>query len=118
MACATALPNTLRLGARFAKWRAVITIGEGIPSHGVSTANALILALYAALCQEAGLVPIVEPEVLMDGDHTMERCAEVTERTQHTLFAELVAQGVLLEGMILKPNMVVPGLKCPQPEHQ
>jgi len=101
------------LGARFAKWRAVITIGDGIPSQACIDANALILALYATLCQEAGLVPIVEPEVLMDGDHTMERCAEVTDRTQHTLFAELIAQGVLLEGMILKPNMIVPGLKCP-----
>ncbi|MGA8088861.1 MAG: class I fructose-bisphosphate aldolase [Terracidiphilus sp.] len=101
------------LGARFAKWRAVITFGDRIPSDACIDANALILALYAALCQEAGLVPIVEPEVLMDGDHTMERCAEVTERTQHALFAQLVAQGVLLEGIILKPNMVVPGLKCP-----
>jgi fructose-bisphosphate aldolase, class I len=101
------------LGARFAKWRAVITIGDGIPSQACIDANALILALYAALCQEAGLVPIVEPEVLMDGDHTMERCAEVTERTQHALFAQLIAQGVLLEGIILKPNMVLPGLKCP-----
>ena len=101
------------MGARFAKWRAVITIGDGIPSEGCLEANALILALYAALCQEAGLVPIVEPEVLMDGDHTMERCAEVTERTLHTVFDQLVAQRVLLEGMILKPNMVVPGLKCP-----
>ena len=101
------------LGARFAKWRAVITIGNGIPSQACIDANALILALYAALCQEAGIVPIVEPEVLMDGDHTMERCAEVTERTQHALFTQLIAQGVLLEGIILKPNMIVPGLKCP-----
>ncbi len=108
------LAEYANLGARFAKWRAVITIGDGIPSQACIEANALILALYAALCQEAGLVPIVEPEVLMDGDHTMERCAEVTERTQHALFAQLIAQGVLLEGIILKPNMVVPGLKCPR----
>jgi fructose-bisphosphate aldolase class I len=108
------LAEYAKMGARFAKWRAVITIGDGTPSDGCLEANALILALYAALCQEAGLVPIVEPEVLMDGDHSMERCAEVTERTLHTVFAELVAQRVVLEGMILKPNMVVPGLKCPQ----
>ncbi len=106
------LAEYVKMGARFAKWRAVITIGEGIPSEGCLTANALILARYAALCQEAGLVPIVEPEVLMDGDHTMERCAAVTERTQHILFDQLVRQRVLLEGLILKPNMVVPGLKC------
>jgi|ERR1700739_526550 len=102
-----------KMGARFAKWRAVITIGDGIPSHGCLEANALILAQYALLCQEAGMVPIVEPEVLMDGDHTLERCAEVTERTLHIVFDRLVTQRVLLEGMILKPNMVVPGLKCP-----
>ena len=106
------LADYVKLGARFAKWRAVTTIGEGIPTQACIEANALILALYAALCQEAGIVPIVEPEVLMDGDHTIERCAEVTERTQHSLFAQLIAQGVLLEGLILKPNMVVPGLKC------
>jgi fructose-bisphosphate aldolase class I len=108
------LAEYVKLGARFAKWRAVITIGDGIPSHGCLEANALILAQYAALCQEAGIVPIVEPEVLMDGDHTMERCAEVTEQTQHILFDQLVRQRVLLEGVILKPNMVVPGLKCPR----
>lgn len=100
-----------KLGARFAKWRAVITIGEGIPSRGCLEANALLLAQYAALCQEAGLVPIVEPEVLMDGDHTLDRCAKMTEETLHTVFDQLVAQRVLLEGMILKPNMVVPGVK-------
>lgn len=108
------LSEYAKMGARFTKWRAVITIGEGIPSDGCLEANALILALYAALAQEADLVPIVEPEVLMDGDHTLGRCAEVTERTLHTVFAQLIAQGVVLEGMILKPNMVVPGLKCPQ----
>jgi fructose-bisphosphate aldolase class I len=107
------LAEYVKLGARFAKWRAVITIGDGIPSWSCIEANALILALYAALCQEADLVPIVEPEVLMDGDHTMERCAEVTEATLHEVFDQLVAQDILLEGMILKPNMVVPGLKCP-----
>ena len=106
------LADYVRLGARFCKWRAVITIGDDIPSRGCLEANALILAQYAALCQEAGLVPIVEPEVLMDGDHTMQRCAEVTEMTQHILFRQLVCQRVLLEGVILKPNMVVPGLQC------
>ena len=107
------LAEYVKMGARFAKWRAVITIGEGIPSRGCIEANALILAQYAALCQESGLVPIVEPEVLMDGYHTMERCAEVTERTQHIVFDQLVRQRVYLEGLILKPNMVLPGLKCP-----
>jgi fructose-bisphosphate aldolase, class I len=106
------LAEYARLGAKFAKWRAVITIGEGIPSFSCIQANALLLALYAALCQEAGLVPIVEPEVLMDGDHDLERCAKVTETTLHSVFDQLVAQGVLLEGMILKPNMVVPGQKA------
>ena len=105
------LAEYAKIGARFAKWRAVITIGDGVPSHGCIQANALLLALYAALCQETGLVPIVEPEVLMDGDHTLERCAEVTESTLHAVFDHLIAQRVLLEGMILKPNMVVPGLK-------
>ncbi len=110
------LADYVKLGARFCKWRAVITIGEGIPSQACIDANALILALYATLCQEAGLVPIVEPEVLMDGDHTMERCAKVTEQVLRTVFGRLVEQGVILEGMILKPNMVVPGLKCPHQE--
>jgi fructose-bisphosphate aldolase class I len=108
------LGEYVKLGARFAKWRAVITIGEGIPSLGCMGANALLLAQYAALCQEAGVVPIVEPEVLMDGDHTLDRCAKVTEETLHTVFGQLVSQRVILEGMILKPNMVVPGVKCPQ----
>jgi fructose-bisphosphate aldolase class I len=105
-----------QMGARFAKWRAVITIGEGIPSRACTEANAQSLARYAALCQEAGLVPIVEPEVLMDGDHSMERCFEVTEEVLHTVFNQLYIQGVLLEGMILKPNMVLPGLLCPKQE--
>jgi len=107
------LAEYAKMGARFAKWRAVITIGDGIPTLACIEANALILALYAALCQEAGIVPIVEPEVLMDGDHSLDRCAEVTEQTLHTVFDKLVAQGIFLEGMILKPNMVVPGMKCP-----
>ncbi|HEX4329413.1 MAG TPA: class I fructose-bisphosphate aldolase [Burkholderiales bacterium] len=102
------------MGARFAKWRAVITIGDGIPSHACIEANAHALARYAALCQEAGLVPIVEPEVLMDGRHTLAQCAEVTERTLHTVFRQLHGQGVLLEGMLLKPNMVLSALDCPE----
>ena len=102
------------MGARFAKWRAVITIGEGIPTWACIQANAHALARYAALCQEADLVPIVEPEVLMDGDHTLERCFEVTEKVQRAVFSELFAQRILLEGMILKPNMVVPGVKSPK----
>ena len=102
-----------QLGARFAKWRAVITIGEGIPSCGCLEANAHALGRYAALCQEAALVPIVEPEVLMDGDHTLEQCARVTEAALHTVFSQLYRQRVLLEGMILKPNMVLPGKDCP-----
>ena len=101
------------MGARFAKWRAVIAIDDKIPSRGCITANAHALARYAALCQEAGVVPIVEPEVLMDGEHTLARCSQVTEEVLHTVFHQLRAQRVLLEGMILKPNMVVPGLACP-----
>jgi len=98
------------MGARFAKWRAVITIGTGIPSRGCTTANALSLARYAGLCQEAGLAPIVEPEVLMDGDHDLTRCADVTAKTLQAVFCALNEQRVLLEGMLLKPNMVLPGL--------
>ena len=105
-----------QMGARFAKWRAVIAVGVGIPSRGCIEANANALARYAALCQEAGLVPVVEPEVLMDGDHTLERCAEVTEEVLRTVFHQLYIQRVMLEGMILKPNMVLPGLTCPQQE--
>ena len=101
-----------QMGARFAKWRAVIAIGEGIPSRGCIEANAHTLARYAALCQEAGLVPIVEPEVLMDGDHNLERCFEVTEETLRTVFNQFYIQQVALEYMILKPNMVLPGLIC------
>lgn len=104
------------MGARFSKWRAVITIGDSIPSRGCIEVNASTLARYAALCQEQGLVPIVEPEVLMDGDHTLERCRAVTEEVLHTVFDQLYLQRVAFEGMILKPNMVVPGLKCPVQE--
>ncbi len=110
------LTEYAKMGLRFAKWRAVINIGKGIPSRACIEANAHVLARYAALCQEAGLVPIVEPEVLMDGDHTIERCFEVTENVLHTVFNQLYKQGVLLEGMILKPNMVVPGLACEKQE--
>ncbi len=105
-----------QLGARFAKWRAVIVIGDDIPSRGCIEANAQALARYAALCQEAGLAPIVEPEVLMDGEHTLERCFEVTEEVLRTVFNQLYTQRVMLEGMILKPNMVLPGLTCPRQE--
>ena len=103
-----------QMGARFAKWRAVIAVGDGIPSRGCIEANAQALARYAALCQEAGLVPVVEPEVLMDGGHTLERCCEVTEEVLRTVFNQLYTQRVVLEGMILKPNMVLPGLTCPR----
>ena len=97
------------LGARFAKWRAVIGIGEGLPSSYAVDANAHALARYAALCQEADLVPIVEPEILMDGDHSLERSFEVAEATLDRVFIELRAQGVVLEQMLLKPSMVLPG---------
>jgi fructose-bisphosphate aldolase class I len=102
------------LGARFAKWRAVITIGDGIPSVACIRANAHALARYAALCQEVGIVPIVEPEVLMDADNTIERCYEVTARTLKWTFHELVVQGVDLKGTLLKPNMVISGKGCPE----
>ena len=101
------------LGARFSKWRAVITIGEGIPTDACVHTNAHALARYAALSQEAGIVPIVEPEVLMDADNTIERCFEVTARTLHVVFYELYRQEVALEGMLLKPNMVISGKQCP-----
>jgi len=101
------------LGARFAKWRAVISIAAQIPSETSIRVNAHALARYAALAQEAGLVPIVEPEVLMDGDHTLERSFEVTSRVQRAVFAELAEQRVELEGMLLKPNMVLSGYECP-----
>lgn len=99
------------LGASFAKWRAVIDVGPRIPSATAIRANAEALARYAALCQEAGIVPIVEPEVLMDGDHDLARCEEVTARTLDAVFSALFAHHVALEGMVLKPNMVIPGLR-------
>ena len=102
------------LGARFAKWRAVIDIAAGIPSYPCILHNAVALARYAALCQEAEIVPIVEPEVLMDGDHDIARCEEVTELTLRILFEQLFFHRVALEGTILKPNMVISGKKCPQ----
>jgi len=102
------------LGARFAKWRAVIRIGETIPSPRCVSANAHALARYAMLCQEQDLVPIVEPEVLMDGAHTLERCEDVTGFVLHTVFHALYEQGVRLEGMLLKPNMVISGKDCPK----
>ena len=100
------------MGARFAKWRAVITIGDGIPSRTCIEANAHALARYAALCQEGGLVPIVEPEVLINGDHTLERCFEVTDETLHAVFDELYRQKVEYDQMILKPSMVISGQGC------
>ena len=110
------LEEYFQMGARFAKWRAVFAIGDGIPSRGCIEANAQALARYAALCQEAGVVPVVEPEVLMDGEHTLERCRETTEEVLRKVFDQLYGQRVMLEGMILKPNMVLPGLTCPNQE--
>ena len=101
-----------KLGARFAKWRAVIIIGDGITTDDCIKANASALAKYAKACQEAELVPIVEPEVLMDGDHTIERCYEVSEKTLKVVFAELEKEGVYLPGILLKPNMVISGKGC------
>src|SRR5580704_9925392 len=101
-----------KLGARFSKWRAVIDIGAGIPSYNCLNANAHALARYAALAQENGITPIVEPEVLMDGDHDMERCAKITGWVLKEVFQQLSYAGVKLEGMILKPNMVIAGKKC------
>jgi fructose-bisphosphate aldolase, class I len=103
-----------QMGARFAKWRAVIAIGDGIPSRGCIEANANILALYASLCQEAGLVPIVEPEVLMEGTHDLQVSYTTTEEVLRSVFSHLFLQEVMLEGVILKPNMVIPGLSCPK----
>jgi fructose-bisphosphate aldolase class I len=104
------------MGARFAKWRAVIAIGDDIPSRGCIEVNANALARYAALCQEAGLVPVVEPEVLMNGEHTLQQCRKVTEEVLRTVFNHLYSQRVTLEGMLLKPNMVLPGLACSKQE--
>ena len=104
------LQNYAKMGAVFAKWRAVIALDGGLPTRACIQANADALARYAALCQETGIVPVVEPEVLMDGAHTMEQCRVVTEEVLHIVFEELYRQDVLLEGMVLKPNMVLPGL--------
>ena len=100
------------MGASFAKWRAVIAIDKDLPSAAGISANAHALARYAALCQEAGLLPIVEPEVLMTGEHSLKRCGDVSTQVLHEVFAQLHMQGVLLEGLLLKPNMVLPGLAC------
>ncbi|MGH6888223.1 MAG: class I fructose-bisphosphate aldolase [Rhizomicrobium sp.] len=102
------------LGARFAKWRAVIDIGPGIPTYTAISTNAQALARYAALCQDETIVPIVEPEVLMDGDHNIETCARVTEWVLKEVFYALFQQRVALEGMVLKPNMILPGMKSPK----
>jgi len=102
------------LGAKFAKWRAVVDIGPGIPSYDCIKSNAHALARYAALCQDEGIVPIVEPEVLMDGDHDIDRCLMLTEWVLKTVYEELYYARVRLEGTVLKPNMVVPGKKCPK----
>ena len=106
------LEDYLQMGARFAKWRVVIAMGEGLPSWGCIDANAHALARYAVLCQEVGLVPVVEPEVLMDGDQSLTQRRTATERVLQRVFAQLHAQGAMLEGMILKPNMALPGLAC------
>jgi fructose-bisphosphate aldolase class I len=106
------LQEYYKLGARFAKWRAVIDIAKDIPSAYAIQANAQALARYAALCQEQQIVPIVEPEVLMDGDHSIERCEAVTNETLHVVFDQLHQHRVYLEGMILKPNMVISGKKA------
>src|SRR6266436_1307908 len=108
------LPKYFDEGARFAKWRAVIDIGAGIPTYSAIHANAHALARYAALCQAAHIVPIVEPEVLMDGDNDIDRCYEVTQRVLNNTFQELWIQRVALEGMILKPNMAISGKKSPR----
>ncbi len=110
------LKEYFQKGARFAKWRAVISPGDGLPSRGCVEGNAQALARYAGLCQEAGIVPVVEPEVLMIGAHAMQRCREVTEEVLRTVFDQLYTQRVMLEGMVLKPNMVLPGLTCPGQE--
>jgi fructose-bisphosphate aldolase, class I len=107
------LAEYAELGAQFAKWRATIFIGDGFPTDFALLANGHAMARYATLCQEAGLVPIVEPEVLMDGDHTIERSYSVTSRVQHAVFTEIHDQRVQLEGMLLKPNMALSGYDCP-----
>ena len=106
------LQEYYKLGGRFAKWRAVITIGDDVPSDACILGNAHALARYASLCQESGLVPIVEPEVLMDGTHTIETCYEITQRSLNVVFEQLCLNHVMLEGIVLKPNMVISGLDC------
>lgn len=106
----TRLTEYKEMGARFAKWRAVLTVGHDIPTGGCIEANAHALARYTALCQEVGLVPIVEPEVMMAGNHALNRCSEVTTQVLHTVFEQLYKQNVMLEGILLKPNMILPGL--------
>jgi len=106
------LDEYYNLGARFAKWRAVITVGESIPSDACIHANAHALARYAALCQDSNIVPIVEPEVLMDGSHTIETCYEVSKRALNIVFEQLLLNRVILEGIVLKPNMIISGLDC------
>src|SRR5687768_10565821 len=108
------LAEYYKLGARFAKWRAVIDIGDGIPTRFAIDANAHALARYAALCQEQDIVPIVEPEVLMDGAHDLQRCSDVTEDVLAATFRQLAAHRIYLEGMVLKPNMVISGKKAPK----
>jgi fructose-bisphosphate aldolase class I len=108
------LANYSQMGARFAKWRAVIRIGDAMPTSTCVDVNAHALARYAALCQEQGLTPIVEPEVLMDGSHTIERCEEITRNVLHATFNSLFEQRVSLEGMLLKPNMVIAGIQSSQ----
>lgn len=110
------LDEYTQMGLRFAKWRTVITIGDGLPSIDCIEANADALASYAKLCQEAGLVPIVEPEVLMNGGHSLSECRNVTEDVLRIVFNHLYTKGVAFEGMILKPNMVLPGLNCKKQE--
>ena len=102
------------MGARFAKWRAVITIGDSIPSDHCIVANAHGLARYASLCQESNIVPIVEPEILMDGEHNIDTCYQVTNKTLDCVFDVLKLYNVMLEGIVLKPNMVISGMECDQ----
>jgi fructose-bisphosphate aldolase class I len=108
------LAQYAQLGARFAKWRAIFTIADGLPSSACLQQNAERLARYAACCQQQGLVPIIEPEVLIEGEHSLERCAEVTKRTLACVFQALLAHDVDLEGALLKPNMVLAGAHCPE----
>lgn len=110
------LAEYFQMGARFAKWRAVIAVDDSLPTRGCIEANAHALARYAALCQEAGLVPVVEAEVMMDGAETLARCSDATEEVLRAVFKQLCNQRMMLEGMILKPNMVLPGLNCPKQE--